>query len=376
MNRFLSNKKYFLLLTILLSILFLGLVISKVFFTPIGYDSIGRMFHYYVNYDDFGFIKRGLWGTTLHYLNLNNFMENTYIEYIIIYMAVSIAFIMMFWYFFSKKTPPILSIQDVYLALIAILSPSIFLHLGYAPGNFDVILMLIFIINIIIVERGKIYTASLISAGAILVHEVYLLSFLPFLLWLLLEKYDLKTAIKFCIPPIISMSALLLWGKLAMTKEDYISQLEKISPLLLKRDGYFELTSSISENINIGISSLSNPENWRLTPVAIVYTILIYLFLLRYIDRKKIKYFYVGILASIMPLSLSIVGNDVFRWLSFVVFNLFIFMLIERKSDFSKPTKMDIVLVIIISLFVFLGPMGSVFNNRPFPIIQTLLHIE
>jgi len=376
MNTLFSKKNNFLLLITLLSIFLLSLVLSKVFFTPIGYDSIGRMFHYYINYDDFGFIKRGLWGTFLHYLGLNNFIENKYVEYLVIYLAVSIAFIMSFWCFFNKNTPSQLSIQDICLAVIVVLSPSMFLHLGYSLGNFDLILLFIFLINIQMIDQGKILIAALISSCAILIHEIYLLTSLPLLLWIVLEKYNLKTSIKFSILPMISTVSLLLWGKIEISKEAYLLQLEKISPYLLKRDGFFEMTSSVLDNINVGIASLSDPANWTWVPIVAIYVALIFTFLLNYVDQNKIKYFTLGIIACFVPLILSIVGNDVFRWVSFVVFNLFIFMIINRKEPTEAPSRAYMTLVICILLFVFLGPMGSVFNNRPFPIIQTVLHIN
>lgn len=369
------KKSHFLLILVCVSLLLLLTVSSKIFFTPIGFESIGRMFHYYVNYDDFGFIKRGLWGTLLSRTGVTSLMDNKYVEYMIIYLTISMLFIVSFWSYFHKKTPSELTTYDYYLSFIILFSPALFLHLGYSLGNFDNLLMLIFIMNILVLEKSWIVSASIISSIAILVHEIYLIAFLPLLSWMVLEKYNMKTVFKFLTLPAMSVLSLYLWGRVTISHDSYLLKLKAISADLLQRDGFYELTSSISENINVGLTSLANSGNWTLFPIAMVYIILILLFLFQYIDNGKMKHRFLGYFACFMPLSLALVGNDVYRWMSITVLNLFLFMLINRKQDVLVTKRVNLI-VLVLLLFVFLGPMGNVFNGRPFPIIQTILNID
>jgi len=85
---------------------------------------------------------------------------------------------------------------------------------------------------------------------------------------------------------------------------------------------------------------------------------------------KKNNFLILSSLISIVLLTLVL--SKVF----FTPMGLVLFMLISRKEEFCYSTKPTIALVIAIVLFVFLGPMGDLFNNRPFPIIQTILHIN
>lgn len=374
-------KPLLLLLFPIASCFLVALITSKIFFTDLGLESIGRMFHYFISYQDFGVIKRGLLGSALQPLYMG-LKINPYVFYLAVNFAFSISLIAVFWSFFNKRLAFFSRLDACFVAFPIIFSPALAMHLGYSLGNFDNTLMLVFLISLLLIKHDHTLMASVFSALAIAIHEIYLFTSLPFLMWFIgyktgSSKFNIlviKKGISFSFLPIITACYFVFFGCLGFAKDDYLKSLTFISQELIKRDGYFELTSTLTSNFNAAFISLANIENWPFVPIVIIYAFFFSYFIYRILQKADIKMPLLLCLAILSPLLLSFVANDVYRWFCFSLFLMAVLPALFLSTEIYKDRKLKLTWVVLM-LFTLLGPVGNVFNNRPFPVFQTLFNL-
>ena len=162
---------------ILLFLLLVGLYASR----PLVIDLQGYFpALYLVNYQEFGFIKRGFIGTLL--VGLGVPVTRWTLSFLFVSFVVGL-FVMAMVFFrwatqeVGRHTPFVRN-----LAILCTLSPCTFLHFGYNLGRLDVINVILLMGAIMIVPRGRGWYAGALAVIGMLIHEGFIFTEYPVLL--------------------------------------------------------------------------------------------------------------------------------------------------------------------------------------------------
>jgi len=176
LSGFTQAPSYVPLLLFLLLVGLYGLIPLGV--QPPNYSFIST--HYLVNYQEFGFIKRGFIGTILTGLGI------PVTRWTLVFFGTSfvVGLFMMAIVFFRWAT------QEVgrhtpfarNLAVLCTLSPCTFMHFSYDLGRFDVVDVILLMGAIMIVPRGRGWYAGALAVIGMLIHEGFILAGYPVLL--------------------------------------------------------------------------------------------------------------------------------------------------------------------------------------------------
>ena len=136
--------------------------------------------HYLVNYQEFGFVKRGFISTLLTGLGVPvtrwalGFLWAGFVFGVFVMASV---FFRWATQEVGRHTPFVRN-----LAILCVLSPCTFMHFGYDLGRFDVINVILLMGAIMIVPRGRGWYAGALAVIGILIHESFIFAGYPVLL--------------------------------------------------------------------------------------------------------------------------------------------------------------------------------------------------
>jgi len=169
-----NNKAYF--------ISFVGFILSSALIIYYAQLVQGERFvsewlahQFFFNYQDLGFIRRGLPGSILHYFP--SLLTIDGIKTISILIALTATGI--FWIYFFTASKKLSTKQQLFTLLIAVSSPATFMHIGYDMGRYDWIGLTFFILSIFAIEKKHTIYAIVFSSIGVLSHEAYFLIFFP-----------------------------------------------------------------------------------------------------------------------------------------------------------------------------------------------------
>ena len=87
-----TYKNYILIYSLfIVSFVFTSVFIFRGIFTPLGEESFGRIWHYFLDWSDFGFSKRALFGTFIEVTQLTTFIEDPYFLAYFVYLILLIS---------------------------------------------------------------------------------------------------------------------------------------------------------------------------------------------------------------------------------------------------------------------------------------------
>ena len=134
-----------------------------------------RTTQYLFNYQDLGFVKRGLLGTLLHpFPALTTRLGLAWVCWFLL-----VLFAILFWRLFIASTEAVAENGRGVLTLLCATMPSFFLRLGYDFGRFDVVDLIAAVLSFAALARSRWFLASIPAGLAILVHEDFILFELP-----------------------------------------------------------------------------------------------------------------------------------------------------------------------------------------------------
>ncbi len=374
MNNFFISNKY-LNIFYSLSSIFLMLITCLPPFRSL--DSIGATLkgYYYVNYFELGFIKRGLIGSIYKIFSLQNFLTPS-ILVLSSHLIFLITFGIIFWKYVKYCFYNFKLKDKIFFYTLFLLSPVLFLRLGYDIGRMDLICLILSLLNIIFIQKTsysffkKSLFISISISIQLLIHEASLLIYTPLVLSLhfyKLPKLELlkskKIILLFSLPLFVGLM-LLIFGRYEMGSEELNLYLTNINEELDTSMG-MELIYSLKQFFETGFGRLSlyNLIGGN------IFIITYYIFILWLVFKfSKLPLYVKTTLFS--PLILSFIAMDHTRFtaLSAICANLILIISAkEMKLILSKIFRLPIY-IFLIAMFI-LGPWG-IGTYDPLPLLK------
>ncbi len=340
-----------------------------------------RVWHLYVNYLDFGFIKRGVIGTLLNITGITNLIKNEFVLMLLLnYLAATTVLIITLNYLYKNK----LFEGGKILLLIFLFSPGGIIHYYYWGGNLDNFLILIF--TIILLSEKNIFLIGFMTILGIFCHESFAF-FIPLIMLVSYEKYVKSFSIEKCIIYIsflsimifIAIYIVMFYGSLynydkylyfeIMSQKIPITYKNVISLGELEKNLWWSGYNEISYNLNRyykeeGLKFIQLYDNkWNVifgTALAI-YLPLIAAF---YFSKNKFIYNLISFIALIFPMFMAILANDYWRYTSFTMIVSILYIYHQLKeNNINKVSNRSLLLILP---FCLLGPYGGSDLYAPF----------
>lgn len=330
----------------------LGLATTK--FQPIDFSLTSL----YLRYQELGFVKRGLLGTSLSPI-LPDLITPSQAHMLIAaigILAIAAACIVLCSLYSDN--------QPFFFRIALILSPGMFLQMGSLYSFLDIYCFLCLLPSVLICISSKPTVSNhllLFTLGVAgpLFHELYLLAFFPLSLFFAANRSRSFT-LTVLSAGLLAAVLISLFGSYENGVGNLIATINSHFTTPIKVST-FELTSELSKNTTGTVDYLFiRGEAIRSIPG------IIYLFLLASSLRDKARKSRIGIdpkWIAFSPLLLSLLGGDLSRWLGMTCMNLFLlgitgYLLFEIRSISNK---------VCLLAFTFLGPIGV---GASFPIVH------
>ncbi|MEM9044955.1 MAG: hypothetical protein AAGC81_09675 [Pseudomonadota bacterium] len=360
-----SREQRIVIWIFLLAVLFSFFILNRWIFTPLGAPSFGRVWHFYVSYSDFGFIRRGFVGTIFSITDLNKIFDDEYIfAYIVHHFAIILISVLVFNYVYKNN------ILDHIFIFGAFFSPAFLPHLGYNTGSLDVFLIVIIIVNIMY-SRSLVQFCFLIAIGC-MTHELFAFT-IP--AQILAFHFRGKTEGNFHIwlPAFVGlgvMAFLLLRGQISLPQDEVELILREKMPNAAGRhslwSGYKELSLSLEQNFSHSIDLMSS-ITWIDLPIVILPLIYCFILVVRTVTlAPNHSNTMMLIFALTAPLFASVIASDFYRWISISCLLSILISIIFFRKGVKRESKIDLV----IAFFCILAPFGTTGIDRPFPMHQ------
>ncbi|MEM1275983.1 MAG: hypothetical protein AAGH74_05620 [Pseudomonadota bacterium] len=343
-------------------------VMNRWLFTPIGTQSFGRLWQFYVSYTEFGFFRRGLIGSLLTLSGANSVLSNEYLTgYVMQHLAVLLLwFLVLRFMLLNRLVDPVLTIGIAF-------SPALFVHLGYNTGSLDAFVLVFALANILYTRSSVLF--SLIVFAGILTHELFVFTIPAQLLAFAIRRGDLDVW-PLLMPVLAGLAGcLLVWlqGHMDLTQDQMEEMLRQQIPTAADRhelwSGYGEINSSIRENIDQSITRLMG-EIQQGYPYLVLPLLYLGLLVTRLsllcgagLQRRLL------VLAALTPLTVTVLAFDYYRWVA-VSCVLAIALTLVLLRDGAEPSRR---LNLWILAFCLLAPLGTVGLERPFPMHQFVI---
>lgn len=379
-NNFIERLGFLDLTTIALIVVALAIL----FMSNVGYGMYGdwhlfpflrsgKIAHYYMNYFDFGFIKRGLFGTVIK-LFIGTPSLNT-VRFIAFITGVAICIILCYK---ISKLKQVCDKRDYYILIIFMLFNSgVIYNIGYDLGRYDQLLMICCVASYYAIKKNNIYALIIIAVIGVLIHEIYFIFFFPIILYTIIIHSDIdRKKISLLLAVLFGVGILLLlYGKI---ENKTLQQIASMIPTKKYRFDYVGVIwkRSIIQNITytFGYISKYNRSEIIWLIAGAIYTSFVFLILIRLAAINDLDYrgYFVIIMAS---LPIFILAIDYSRWFSLIIINAFLYFLFtvsqKRTGKIVVPKKYSVGIISLAAFGIILGPIGVI---RSFPLFDGVLN--
>jgi hypothetical protein len=353
------------------------LILDRWTVTKLGPLSFGRVWQLYINYFDFGFVRRGLVGTIVHSTHLSSLFANEYyfaifVQHVAIFALAALTAV----YFLRSKTE-----SGALFKAVVFLSPTFILQCSYTTGSLDVFVLSIVILNILFVRNVILF--SVLLALGIFVHELFAFT-IPAQLAAFYIRNDLDLFSRFAdtlkrlaLPVAATAAAILvivLFGQTHMPRGQYEAMMAAMIPHAVGKmdlwSGYFEVGSSVDDNsrsaLFLGRHLLDNLI-YVIIPAAYV-ALLVFVLSRREADVFRRVLLVAGAAA---PLVAYLVASDFFRWLG-LSGNLALLLLVYYVHERGATVRRGWLVALL--CFSVLAPFGGAVIQNPFPAHKFILN--
>lgn len=302
---------------------------------------------YLVSYEVLGFTKRALVGTVVGLFSGADPLTLAWIA-----SVPTIALVVVFAWRLADRMHPV-------LAAVALVSPAIFMQIGFDLGRFD---HLIYLMMILIVALRSAFLI-LLAPLALIIHEAALLIHLPLLTAIHLARHgaDRFFALFLAATGLIS---LVLFMQSATVS---LAQLQEIYPSAAE-PALAVYTRSFESNFAVVYEYLLARTDGDAVAFAIA---VLYLACTVALVRPLVGQNWTGrlaLLTCLSPLLLSIVGIDWPRWIALSSFNVFLLATTELARSERPVGRFRTLLVVPCMVGIsILGPLGT---DQPFPVLR------
>ena len=340
-------------------------------------DTTGRGWiehQYFFNYQDLGFVKRGVIGSALKTL-VDSPGE---CALVVSFFATALVLALAYWGYFLRNTQGMADRPRLGLAILFLLSPATFFHLGYDLGRFDLHGLVISLLVIVAARSGYFFFGSLLCALAILIHEAFFFMFFPILLCIMCFEQarrsvkTLRAVSVALIPTLAALILVLLFGKYEPGYDALRSYfIEHISEPHL--GALSVLTRGSAENVMWTLASYLEMKRWADLVLGFAY---LFFFARFFFQFHRLNGLQLDLLSysPFASLALFVFGSDFFRWIALLVINMSV-VLVYKLSQRAVGERAEIVLpgervILFLILPSLLGPIGS---TRLFPLVNGII---
>lgn len=303
---------------------------------------------YLINYE-IQFLKRGLLGELLRLLN-----GGVTVKFVHIFSVISlIIFIAIFSW---KITKPAKKNQKLFwFSILALTSPATINHFIWDTGRFDITLLVLFFINIWLIDKKRnsltFILSTLIFLVMLLIHEVAFFMFIPPLImfWIYLEK---KISIYPVLLIIISFISTYLISTLGLLSPEvfgeYFDRMVHTHGIDWVKEGSLGVIrdGSLGHNSSHTLGRILAPDYlfYHIIFVIFLYPFLYLLFNQLKAFHNKDKWAFILVLSSFSSLALYPLGTDLFRWWSvaLTVYFILVTYLLLTNDKIEQVISVDI----------------------------------
>lgn len=356
----------------ILSVLAAFVVLNRWVFTETGLLSFGRVWQFYISYEDFGFVRRALVGTVFSVTGLNSILQNEYhFALLAQHIAILVFATILFSYVIKRR------INDLLFIITLALSPALIIQSGYTTGSLDIFILIIASINILYCRRLPIFCAIL--AVGVLMHELFVFTIPAQLVAYYFHLRQQEDEPLF-VPAVSTMASILapillifVYGASNLPRDTFDSIMENKIPLATGQhglwSGYYEISSSTSNYIIEAIAKLAVDVAFgaAFLIIPLIYAILVWLRLLSVplITSDKVLLS----IAIVFPLLASFLATDLYRWIG-ISAGLGLMLTLSFMGKGAAP-KSGFTYALL--PFSFLAPFGAAQIDRPFPLQQFVM---
>lgn len=314
---------------------------------------------YFINYFEYGFIKRGLIG------NIFVFVPAAQIKYWIVAFHTILYLGLLF--LFARITDHKKYDRSVWESLdwlraFFIFSPFLALQAGYDAGRYDLLNLLFLVFSMLCIQRGRYYPTFLLTALGLLNHEAYLFYGVPIVTALIAQKLEItKTSVAelfgqkltFILHVIVALLTTLLIYAFGNKRQQLDSALG-LGQQAWSRDLWEpSLGASIEQTILLGL---------------VLTSIYLWLVALYAANKKKPDFL---MLSAIAPLALFFLGVDYARWCGLIFFVTFVITIQKVTIEQWRLSHWTLTTLGLL----FLLPLGPIGIERLFPFWAQILPI-
>lgn len=364
------------LVAALASILAAFLILDRWIVTDLGVKSFGRVWPFYVNYGDFGFVRRGLVGTLLQATPFPGLFENAYHFAITVQHLALLALIGLTTVYFLRSKYD----QGWLFKAAVFLSPAFILQVAYTTGSLDVFILILAFLNIVLVRNVFLFSAVMFVGP--FVHELFLFTApAQFTAYLLRNDLQLLAqpgrSLRMLAPPVLALSVsaliVILFGVTSMPQAQYEAAMARLIPHAVGQmdlwSGYFEVGSSIEQNQrSLGFLAMHLLRHAGFLIVPVGYAAFVFALLV----RNEPRWFQRLLLAAsaAAPFLIYVIATDFYRW---VGLSASMSLLLLMAYGAQKPLQLGKGPLIALLLFSLCAPFGGPVIQNPLPMHQFIL---
>lgn len=340
--------------------------------------------YYYINYWEFGFVKRGLLGTLISLTGLNRLVEPTVFTCIVHILGL-VALSLLFWLLAHHCTRD-LSPEDrrrtPWLYAVFLTSPALFLHFGFDLGRVDLFGLNITLLALLVLMNSaslitRAATALVTTTVGLLSHEAYLFFWLPLLGLGLIQSLAPEPrrrrwfVLGIWLGLIVSLLAILrAWGTFEPGAEELAGRFTAVHPSLAGAMRV-ELTSELSYNIAITWNA-AKQHGWFGNNLGVIAYTLVSTTGYFLITRESSAPWRLLMLATpAAPLLMNLIAVDFIRHLSCAISVAAVASLISIQHSQSLPSIFRPGIGLVPLAFVLMGPLG-IGGGDPLPLFRYL----
>lgn len=359
------------------------LILNRWAVTPAGLESFGRVWHLYINYFEFGFNRRSLEGTLVYVTGIRNLFPGPY-EFGFFWHSLKLIVATALVARLVQKLQPENSLM---FKAALFLSPGFLWHFAYAPGNPDLMLLIIALCGLY--WRLSRLAVTVLFCTGVLAHEsfVFLLPGLALIHEFRAGRLNrswmavIGNAAVLVLPPLLLSLALYFISTYhPLDQAAYESRMAALLGPAAHRhpywSGYFELSAAADKFIGSTKADLQSlPANWIFVSIPLGYAVALALAVFVCFSGPSTAVGATVALSMLCPLAISYFANDFYRWISFScalsLLALCVGLPAPRATKFQH-WRLNRWFAGLMPLSL-LGPIGSNPVNDPFPVLRFAL---
>lgn len=382
---------------VLLSVLSLVLVaagdvlnqpLRTVLTDPLSFRAYNRI-QFYVTYQDFGFVRRGLPGSLVALVS----PDPSHLTLYAVSAAVVVCLALLYWFFVISSLAERGSARSrTLMALVFLVSPATFWQAGFDLGRYDPVNVILLLVSLLFIERKRFLVAGGLMAVSLLVHEASFFMFFPVALAATMGKsrpglpgrskeegpddVDNVPLLAVALPALAALVAVMLLGDYEPGREALEAALARTHSPPNEHCALCVWTRGLDHNVQVVARELGKPDVVPGLMAALAYFGVFCLFYFRFhalngLRRDALTW------SPFVVVLLFFVGHDFERWLAAAVTSMTIVMCYKmrgRRMDTIEgvvPSRSNLLPVLLLASGV-LGPLGVA---RAFPLLVKLWNL-